>query len=181
MAGSLTGVDVQDATATARRHSQLADLYVRHVPAANRLAYLLTGDATQAEDLVHDAFVRCVGRFGHLRTHEAFDAYLRRTIVNLHTSRLRRIRVERAWLAREAGRPERTASAAMPDVATREDMWRRLLRLPPRQRAVLVLRFYEDLSERETADALRCSVAAVKSLTARATAALRERIRGEGA
>jgi RNA polymerase sigma factor (sigma-70 family) len=60
-------------------------------------------------------------------------------------------------------------------------MWRRLQTLPPRQRAVLVLRYYEDLSERETANALRCSVAAVKSLTARATSALREGIRGEDA
>ncbi len=159
--------------------SDLAELYVRHVPAANRLAFLLTGDRSQAEDLVHDAFVRCVGRFGHLRAHEAFDAYLRRSIVNLHVSRLRRLRVEREWLSKEAGRVDRSATAGMPDVATREDMWRRLLRLPPRQRAVLVLRYYEDLSEREAADALRCSVAAVKSLTARATAALREGIRGE--
>jgi RNA polymerase sigma-70 factor (sigma-E family) len=159
--------------------SELADLYVRHVPAANRLAFLLTGSRPQAEDLVHDAFVRCVGRFGHLRAHEAFDAYLRRTIVNLHTSRLRRVRVERAFLEKEAARVERGGSAAMPDIAGREDMWRRLQLLPPRQRAVLVLRYYEDLSEREAADALRCSVAAVKSLTARATAALREGITGE--
>ena len=48
---------------------QLAELYVRFVPAANRLAFLLTGDRALAEDLVHDAFVRCVGRFGHLRAH----------------------------------------------------------------------------------------------------------------
>ena len=158
---------------------QLAELYVRHVPAANRLAFLLTGERAQAEDLVHDAFVRCVGRFGHLRAHEAFDAYLRRTIVNLHTSRLRRVRVEREFLAKEATRVERGASGTMPDVATREDLWRRLRTLPPRQRAVLVLRYYEDLSERETADAMRCSIAAVKSLTARATTALREGIEGE--
>lgn len=160
---------------------ELADLYVRHVPAANRLAFLLTQDRAQAEDLVHDAFVRCVGRFGHLRAHEAFNAYLRRTIVNLHTSRLRRVRVEREWLSMESGRVERAATSGLPDVAGREDMWRRLATLPPRQRAVLVLRYYEDLSERETADALRCSVAAVKSLTARATTALREGIRGEDA
>jgi RNA polymerase sigma factor (sigma-70 family) len=69
--------------------------------------------------------------------------------------------------------------SGMPDVAGREDMWRRLRTLPSRQRAALVLRYYEDLSERETADALRCSVAAVKSLTARAMSALREGIRGE--
>jgi RNA polymerase sigma-70 factor (sigma-E family) len=161
--------------------SELADLYVRHVPAANRLAFLLTGERSQAEDLVHDAFVRCVGRFGHLRAHEAFDAYLRRTIVNLHTSGLRRLRVERAFLAKARVEAGLGGPAAMPDVAAKEDLWRRLRALPPRQRAVLVLRYYEDLSERETADAMRCSVAAVKSLTARASAALREGIRGDEA
>ncbi len=93
----------QEGTAVAEPKGELADLYVRHVPAANRLAFLLTGDRSHAEDLVHDAFVRCVGRFGHLRAHEAFDAYLRRTIVNLHTSRLRRVRVEREFLSKEAG------------------------------------------------------------------------------
>ena len=174
-------LEMQEGIAVTEPKGELADLYVRHVPAANRLAFLLTQNRAQAEDLVHDAFVRCVGRFGHLRTHEAFNAYLRRTIVNLHTSRLRRMRVEREWLSKESGRVERVAPSGWPDVADREDMWRRLATLPSRQRAVLVLRYYEDLSERETADALRCSVAAVKSLTARATAALREGIRGEDA
>jgi RNA polymerase sigma-70 factor (sigma-E family) len=173
-------VGTQEGTTVAEPKGELADLYVRHVPAANRLAFLLTGDRSHAEDLVHDAFVRCVGRFGHLRAHEAFDAYLRRTIVNLHTSRLRRVRVEREFLSKEGARQTHTMSG-LPDVAAREDMWRRLQTLPARQRAVLVLRYYEDLSERETADALRCSVAAVKSLTARATLALREGIRGEDA
>jgi RNA polymerase sigma-70 factor (sigma-E family) len=176
MAGSL----VEERTAVTEPTGELADLYVRHVPAANRLGFLLTGDRSQAEDLVHDAFVRCVGRFGHLRAHEAFDAYLRRTIVNLHTSRLRRLRVEREWLSKETARLGRGTSG-LPDVPAREDMWRRLQTLPARQRAVLVLRYYEDLSERETAGALRCSVAAVKSLTARAMTALREGIRGEDA
>jgi RNA polymerase sigma-70 factor (sigma-E family) len=171
-------VGSQEGTGVTEPTGELADLYVRHVPAASRLAYLLTGDRSQAEDLVHDAFVRCVGRFGHLRAHEAFDAYLRRTIVNLHTSRLRRVRVERAFLAKEGVRGTR-ATSGLPDVAAREDMWHRLQTLPGRQRAVLVLRYYEDLSERETAEALKCSVAAVKSLTARATTALREGIRGE--
>lgn len=170
---------MRERTTVTEPKAELADLYVRYVPAANRLGFLLTGDRSQAEDLVHDAFVRCVGRFGHLRAHEAFDAYLRRTIVNLHTSRLRRMRVEREWLSKEAARQGLPGTSGLPDVAGREDMWRRLQLLPARQRAVLVLRYYEDLSEREAADALRCSVAAVKSLTARATAALREGIRGE--
>jgi RNA polymerase sigma-70 factor (sigma-E family) len=171
---------VREGTAVREPTSQLADLYVRHVPAANRLAFLLTGERAHAEDLVHDAFVRCVGRFGHLRAHEAFEAYLRRTIVNLHASRLRRVRVERTWLAGLRAEA-RTPTVSMPDVEIREDLWRRLLQLPPRQRAVLVLRYYEDLSERETAETLRCSVAAVKSLTARAVGTLREGIRGEDA
>jgi RNA polymerase sigma-70 factor (sigma-E family) len=152
--------------------SSMAELYARHVPAGTRLAYLLTGDRQRAEDLAHEAFVRCVGRFAHLRAHRAFDAYLRRAIVNLHTSGVRRRYVERAWLRREGPRLA-GAAASLPDVAGREDMWRALSTLPARQRAALVLRYYEDLSERDAADVLGCSVAAVKSLVARGTEALR--------
>src|SRR4030095_13398602 len=99
----------------------LADLYERHAPAAGRLAYLLTGDLVLAEDLVQEAFVRVVGRFRHLRVPDAFEAYLRRTIVNLHTSQLRRRRLERAYLEGE-GRAE--ASTTDPDVDAREELWR---------------------------------------------------------
>jgi RNA polymerase sigma-70 factor (sigma-E family) len=156
----------------------LADLYERHAPAAGRLAYLLTGDRVLAEDLMQEAFVRVVGRFRHLRVPDAFEAYLRRTIVNLHTSQLRRRRLERAYLERE-GRAE--ASTRDPDVDAREELWRAVLALPPRQRAAVVLRFYEDLSERETADALGCSPSAAKSLVARAMQTLRARIESETA
>ncbi|MEW6059888.1 MAG: SigE family RNA polymerase sigma factor [Actinomycetota bacterium] len=156
---------------------RLAELYVRHVPAAGRLAYLLTADQQQAEDLVQEAFVRIVGRFGHLRVPDAFDAYLRRTIVNLHASKLRRLRVERAYLERERGRW--VASGAMPDLGAREELWSALQRLPARQRAAVVLRYYEDLSEQDAAEALRCSVAAVKSLVARAMQTLRDEIGDE--
>jgi RNA polymerase sigma factor (sigma-70 family) len=96
--------------------------------------------------------------------------------VNLHTSHLRRKRLERAYLERErsvqTGPPD-----AMSDAGVRDELWRTLLRLPPRQRAAVVLRFYEDLSERETAEVLRCSPAAVKSLVARAMDSLRTEIR----
>jgi RNA polymerase sigma-70 factor (sigma-E family) len=150
----------------------MAELYARYVPSGIRLAYLLTGDRTQAEDLAHEAFVRCVGRFAHLREREAFDGYLRRAIVNLHTSGLRRRRLEREWLRREGPREARL-SASIPDVAGRETLWRALGLLPSRQRAALVLRYYEDLSERDTAAALGCSLAAAKSLVARGSEALR--------
>jgi RNA polymerase sigma-70 factor (sigma-E family) len=158
---------------------RVAELYERHVPSAIRLAYLLTGDRQEAEDLAHEAFVRCVGRFAHLRASEAFHAYLRRAVVNLHTSGLRRRRLEREWLRRE-GPAEARRTAAMPDVGAREDLWRALGLLPPRQRAALVLRYYEDLSEHDAAAALGCSAAALKSLVARGSEALRRELTALG-
>jgi RNA polymerase sigma-70 factor (sigma-E family) len=153
----------------------MADLYARYVPAGVRLAYLLTGDRHQAEDLAQEAFIRCVGRFNHLRSHAAFESYLRRAIVNLHTSGLRRRRLERAWLQREGHRVA-TATSLPVDVGARTDLWSALATLPARQRAALVLRFYEDLSERDTAEALGCTLAAVKSLVARGSEALRTQL-----
>jgi len=158
---------------------RLGDLYARHVPATIGFAYLLTGSRVDAEDLVHEAFVRVVGRLRHLRTPDAFDAYLLRTVVNLHTSRLRRLRVERRYLAREG--PRLSQAVAPHDFGERDRIWRALDLLPKRQRAAVVLRYAEDRSERETADLLRCSVAAVKSLTARALDTLRAELRGDDA
>ena len=175
--GPIVSLEVASDTPTSGR---LAELYVRHAPAAQRLAFLLTGDRAHAEDLVQEAFVRVVGRFGHLRVPDAFEGYLRRTIVNLHTSQLRRKRVERAWLERERGRTEHPVDVA-PDVGARAELWRAVLELPARQRAAIALRFYEHLSERETADVLRCSPAAAKSLVARAMETLRARIGSEDA
>jgi RNA polymerase sigma-70 factor (sigma-E family) len=156
---------------TTVQRGRVEELYARSAPAGMRLAYLLTGSREQAEDLVQEAFARCVGRFRHMRVPDAFDAYLRRTIVNLHTSALRRRRLERAWLQREAADARRPASFTQVDTAV--DLWAALDGLPGRQRSALVLRYYEDLSERETAETLGCSVAAVKSLVARGLEALR--------
>jgi len=156
----------------------LAELYVRQVPSAIGLAYIITGDRHMAEDLAQEAFIRLVGRFGHLRAPEAFDAYLRKTVVNLCLSHLRRRRVESAYLERERHEAGRGATV-MTDVATREELWSALHRLPGRQRAAVVLRYYEDLPERQVAEILRCSVPAARSLVARAMQTLREVIRGD--
>jgi RNA polymerase sigma-70 factor (sigma-E family) len=166
-----------EARVESSRTGRLQDLYMRHAPAGMRLAYFLTGDRELAGDLVQDAFVKVVGRFGHLRVPDAFDAYLRRTIVNLFSSHLRRLRLERRALVRQrsAGRTEQPDR----DVAERDAMWSALQTLPPRQRAALVLRYYEDLSERETAEVLGCSVGAAKQLVTRALTALRGRIGSE--
>jgi RNA polymerase sigma-70 factor (sigma-E family) len=160
-------------TADVAASGRLEALYIDHAPAALRFAYYLSGDREQARDLVQDAFIRAAGRFAYLRKPDVFEAYLRRTIFNLHTSRLRRLRLERAYLAREASRPPNVGD--QPDPVERDAVWRAILELPVRQRAAIVLRFYEDLSERESADIVGCSVGALNQLVARATATLRER------
>jgi|SRR4051812_46871637 RNA polymerase sigma factor (sigma-70 family) len=152
----------------------LESLYLQHAPSALRFAYFLSGDQETARDLVQDAFVRVAGRFRYLRQPDGFDAYLRRTIVNLNTSRLRRLKVERSSLAREAAYPVVAVDERDPGVS--EELWRAILELPPRQRAAIILRFYEDLSEVQAADILRCSVKALNQLVVRAMKTLRTRI-----
>ena len=165
--------------AEAKAAGKLADLYVRHLASARRLAYLVTGDRGLAEDLVQDAFLRMFGRFQDLRDPGAFEAYLRRTVVNLSRKHFRRRKVERAYVERQAG----SVSVEAPDrdVAGEQALRRALLALPLRQRTALVLRFYEDLSERQTADVLRCRPGTVKSLVSRGVEALRSSIDPEGA
>ena len=156
----------------------LASLYEEHAGSAFRLAYLLTGDAELAEDLVQDAFVRLIGRFADLRSPESFDAYLRRTIVNLTYGLFRRKRVERAYLARERASAARSVDG-LPDIEARDELWARLQGIAPRQRAALVLRYYEDLSDHQAAEVLGCSVRSVRSLVARGLQAMRTQQGGE--
>lgn len=157
-----------------QEQGRLADLYARHAPSAGRLAYLLTGDAHLAEDLTQEAFVRSFGRFRDLRRPESFEWYLRRTIVNLARSHFRRRRTERAYLASQP-RGERT-SPPPPEPGDRDELWTSLRSLPPRQRAAVVLRFYEDLSEAQVADAMGCPVGTVKSLVSRGLERLRTEV-----
>jgi RNA polymerase sigma-70 factor (sigma-E family) len=152
-------------------------LYRAHAAEALRLGYLLTGDRTLAEDLVQDAFVRVLGRFHDLRRRDAFWWYLRRTIVNLSTSHFRRRRVERAWLARQ--RPDEAAPDAH-DVDERDRLRFALMKLRPDQRAAIVLRFYEDLSEADTAEALGMPLGTVKSTVSRGLERLRQVLLEEG-
>jgi RNA polymerase sigma-70 factor (sigma-E family) len=159
---------------------KLAELYVRYADGAVRLAYLTTGDLALAEDLVQDAFVRLAGRLVHLRDPGAFEAYLRRTVVNLSRSHFRRKKVERAYLARagsEIGVHDGGSSGG--SVEERDALWQALQRLSSRQRVAIVLRFYEDLPEREIAEILRCRPGTVKSLVSRGLETMRREIRGE--
>jgi RNA polymerase sigma-70 factor (sigma-E family) len=163
---------------TASRSSSLSDLYVRQLPGAIGLAYLLTGDRSLAEDIAQEAFVRLTGRFAHIRSPEGFDAYLRKTVVNLSLSNLRHRRVERSFAERALGQAP-PLPPEMPDVTLQEELWEALRQLPHRQRTAVVLRYFEDLSERQSAEILRCSVPALRSLVARAMESLRQLIRGD--
>jgi RNA polymerase sigma-70 factor (sigma-E family) len=155
----------------------LEDLYLRHASGAVRLAYLITGDPDIAKDIAQEAFVRVAGRFRHLRFPDAFDAYLRRTIVNLCTSHFRHARVERVYVERHAERQEPTEQG--PDAGDRDELRRALRRLPAKQRAAIVLRYYEDLPEQGVADAMRCSVPAARSLISRGMQTLRTIVEAE--
>ena len=153
--------------------SRLAGLYEAHVGRAIALATLLTGDRAIAEDIAHDAFLRVAGRFRDLRDPGAFGPYLRTTVVNMCRARVRRLERERVLL-RSQTRPD----AIEPDTRAedRDEVWSFIVALPYRQRAALVLRYWEDLSEEEIGQALRCSPRAVNALLSRARAALRDGI-----
>lgn len=143
-------------------------LYREFAPGAKRLAYLLVGEG--AEDLVQDAFLRIYVRFQDRRAPDDFLPYLQRTMVNLSTDRLRRLRTADKYRLKES--PQYSPDPA--DAVAYEQFFRGALRaLPPRQRAALVLRYCLDFSEEQTADVLRCSPAAAKQLVARATRKLR--------
>ncbi|WP_292675825.1 SigE family RNA polymerase sigma factor [Nocardioides sp.] len=136
-----------------------------------RSAYLLTGDVHLAEDLVQETLTRVAQRWRRVRRQGAPDAYARRVMHNLAVDAWRRRRSRpREVLGAEA--PEPSAHGER-DPDRRLVLRDALLRLTPRQRAVLSLRFYEDLTEVETAAVLGCSVSTVKSTAREALARLR--------
>jgi RNA polymerase sigma factor (sigma-70 family) len=155
--------------------SPLADLYERHVGRMVGLARLLTGDAAAAEDIAHDAFIRAASKMGTLRDPERLDTYLQRTVVNLCHSRGRRRALETAWLRR--ARP--ADDVHLPPTEIRDEVWAAVLRLPDRQRAAVVLRFYEDQSEERVGQILNCSPKAVNALVDRAKQTLRDALAEE--
>ena len=145
-------------------------------PAMVRLAYALSGDAGHAEDLAQAAFARAYASWGRVRRAGDPDAYVRRIVINSHRNRFRKHRVAeelRGDLADIVGGQQHG-----PDDQRAFDDQQALLdtlrALGPRQRAVVVLRYWLDLSEAETAEALNCSVGTVKSQASRALATLRK-------
>lgn len=142
-------------------------------PALQRLALLLAGDPHSAQDLVQTTLAKLYLAWERLDDREHVDGYARRILVNEHRSAWRR-----PWRRREVSTirpPDRAAEDRQYDGA-RDAVWAFVATLPPRQRAVIVLRYYEDLTERETADVLGVAVGTVKSQASRAIAALRAQL-----
>ena len=141
-------------------------------PALYRTAYLLTGDHAGAEDLLQNAFAKLYLSWDKIRDRGALDGYVRRVMVNENNSLWRR-----AWKRREH------ATDTLPETGTHDTyddgmggaLWTYVQTLPPKQRAVIVLRYYEQLSEAEIADLLGISTGTVKSQASRALAGLRAR------
>jgi RNA polymerase sigma factor (sigma-70 family) len=157
------------------RFPSLEELYRLHVGRAEALARALTHDPFLAQDIAHEAFVRVTGRLGHIRSPDAFGSYLRRTVVNMCSHHFRSQALER-----ERDQRVRPPSEMRPeDVEVRDELWEAIAQLPYRQRASVVLRFYEDLTEEQTGEILRCSDRAVNSLVSRAMVSLRQQIRSE--
>lgn len=142
----------------------------RHQPLL-RTAYVLTGNRHDAEDLVQTTLAKTYLAWDRIRDPCAVDAYVRRAMVNTSRSAWRRRRV-REVLSGDV--PEQAYQPSTPEAAELHEMlWQLLGTLPHRQRAVLVLRYYEDLSEADTARVLGMSVGNVKSTASRALTRLR--------
>jgi RNA polymerase sigma-70 factor (sigma-E family) len=152
------------------RDLEFDEFVVSRSPRLLRTAYLLARDWAAAEDLLQTALTKAW--FAWRRIEGNPEPYVRKVIVNTYASWWRR-----RWNGEEpvATLPEGGSTTRDPHAAldARDEIWRSLGRLPKRQRAVLVLRYFEDLSEKETAKIMGCSIGTVKSQTAKALAKLR--------
>ncbi len=160
--------------ATDASQQDFVDFVAARQQALLRFAYLLTSDHHTAEDLVQTALAKTFLSWDKLRDRGALDGYVRRIIINENISLWRR-----AWKRNE--RPsDQLPEDVGPDVdegrGHLDTLWQVVQALPARQRAAVVLRYYEDLTEAETAAVLGCSVGTVKSQTSRAIAAMRSRL-----
>ena len=176
-------VDGMERSRTASKDAEFEAYMAARQQSLLRTAYLLTGDRHAAEDLVQTALAKLYLSWDKVQRRELLDGYVRRIMVNENNSLWRR-----AWKRKEVTTdelPERSSVNDHHDHGNHHDhhdhgeksaLWEFVRTLPKKQRAVIVLRFYEDLSEAETAEILGISVGTVKSQASRALASMRERV-----
>jgi RNA polymerase sigma-70 factor (sigma-E family) len=156
----------------AKERQQFEEFMTSRWPALVRLAFGLTGDRWLAEDLAQSALASAYASWWRVRRADDPDAYVRRILINASKSRWRRSRVTEQQAAPPAEIPDPAADPATA-IGERSALLNALAALPPRQRAVVVLRYWEDLSDAQAAALLGCSASTVRSQAARALAKLR--------
>ncbi|MCX3061537.1 SigE family RNA polymerase sigma factor [Streptomyces beihaiensis] len=139
-----------------------------------RTAFLLTGDHHEAEDLVQGTLVKVYLGWSRIRRMDVPDAYVRRALINNNLSRHRKRRVVQLLTPVLPERVGESGHGRGPDHEERSLLMEALATLPPRQRAVVVLRYWEDFSERQVAEILDCSPGNVKSQASRGLRKLRD-------
>ncbi|MFF5635261.1 SigE family RNA polymerase sigma factor [Streptomyces sp. NPDC012825] len=149
--------------------------YVRaRGPVLLRTARSLTANPSDAEDLLQTALAKTFVAWERIEDHRALDGYVRRALLNTRTSQWRKRKVDE-FVCEELPEPVGLPSSDPAErQALHDAMWRAVLKLPERQRQMVVLRYYEDLSEAQTAEVLGVSVGTVKSAVSRALRKLRE-------
>ena len=168
-AGRRVWVDVTD-----RTRRDFPEFVAARGPALQRAAYLMVGDPALAQDLVQEALTKTYVAWPRLRDPANAEAYTRKAITSTAISWFRR----NSWNAERSTDLPLDGSAAdhAETVATSAALWDALQRLPARQRVAVVLRFYEDLTEVQTAAAMGCAVGTVKSQVFAALAKLRAQL-----
>jgi RNA polymerase sigma-70 factor (sigma-E family) len=170
---TLRGAGVTMVERTRPRDAEFAAYMQARQPSLLRTAYLLTGDRHTAEDLVQTALAKLYLSWDKVQQRDSIDGYVRRILVNENNSLWRR-----GWKKREYATDDIADDRHVTDEydeGQRAAVWAVIQTLPRKARAVVVLRYYEQLSEVEIADALGISVGTVKSQASRALATLRER------
>lgn len=159
-------------SAAARDHDEaFAEVFAAHRDDVVRLAYLLCGDPDAARDAAAEAFARTYDQWRRGRV-DRVEAYVRRAVVNHVKNDFRRRGRQRAFEGQRFG-DDRGATSQTDRADATDAMWQLIRGLPQRQRTAVVLRFWEDLSVAEVADAMGCPVGTAKSLLSRAVARLR--------
>lgn len=167
------GPDTGGMSRSEARDAEFTAYLAARQPALLRTAYLLTGDRHQAEDVLQTALAKLYLSWDKVRDRGALDGYVRRILVNENNSVWRR-----GWKRREHATevvPEGAPHVDAYDEGSSGALWDLVQTLPRKARAVVVLRYYEQLTEAETAEVLGITVGTVKSQTSRALATLRER------
>ena len=166
-----TGVEIEELPSD--RPTGIDALFIHEYAGLARLAFLLTQDRSTAEELAMEAFARALAGWRRIGSMDRPDLYLRRIVVNLCSSNIRRRGIERRANARAAGLRLEVPASSPPEPS----ILKAVSELPVRQRACVVLRYYEDRSEAEIADVLKCSAGTVKSQLSKAREKLERELR----